>query len=639
MKYIWYIFQYSHIEIIGKMMIKKMMLYIATLALVLIIAICILSYGRNLDIANDKIINLDAEQVKSLSASYNKNLASYRSLGDSVAIALSTTLQNKDIPTLIRAMKDIKQEYGFVEMLISPLDGTVYSSEYIEGDEFRNARIEKRPWFLEIKDGGKDFYQSDLYESVVNKKMVITLSVPVKLNSKVIGVLLIDLFGSALLNDDREFAITAKNGIVFSTDEENKAWLNKVIYDVRPAYKDIKQGGLIQYTNPLGVWFSASKHELSDGNYLYSFRSIDKEKSENINSIYLLIGYFLFFSFLLIIIIYLVLKKELQALPEIVLWLQNIANGTLIQEKIKKSNNELDIIAHSLFQVLDKISEVISSSTKIALNTTSSSLELTAVMLNTSKNTQNELTKIEIISTAISELSSTSKEVSLNAVQAEDETIQAIGNIDLGNKALDQLIVLTQSINYSVQETANMIEDLKNSAINVGDVTHLISSISDQTNLLALNAAIEAARAGEQGRGFAVVADEVRSLAAKTQDLTKNIQGIISTLQSQSEKANDNMLLNMRLIQDSVILSSNVKSSFEDITKSVQSISDINTLVSTAFREQYLVTEDIAKNTTEVLDLVNENVAAINQTEQGSQELALLAEQQSKELSFFKLGL
>lgn len=618
-------------------MINKIMLYIVALTLVLIIAICTLSYGRNIDILNDKIISLNTEQVKSLSTRYNENIDNYRSLADSVAISLSTTLQNKEIPALINAMKDIQLKHGFVEMIISSLDGTVYSSEYIEGDEFRNARIEKRPWFISITDEDKDFYQSDLYESVENGKMVVTLSVPVKLNSKVIGVLLIDLFGSSLLNDNRQFAITAKNGIVFSTDEENNAWLNKVIYDIRPAYKELKQGELIQYINPLGVWFSVSKNELSDGNHLYSMRSINKEKSEFISSIYLLIGYFLFFSFLLLIIIYLVLKKELKALPEIVLWLQNISNGTLIQQKIKKSNNELDIIAHSLFQVLDKLSDVIKSSTQIALNTTTSSLELTAIMRNTSKNTKNELTQIEVISTAISELSSTSKEVSLNAEQAEDDTKQAICHIELGNKALEQLIVLTQSIHDSVQETAGMIKELKNSAINVGEVTHLISSISDQTNLLALNAAIEAARAGEQGRGFAVVSDEVRSLAAKTQELTKNIQGIISTLQSQSEKSNDNMLLNMRLIQDSVILSSYVKSSFEDITKSVQSISDINTLVSTASREQYLVTEDIAKNTTEIFDLANENVTAINQTEHRSQELALLAEQQSKELSFFKL--
>ncbi|MDD9177999.1 MULTISPECIES: methyl-accepting chemotaxis protein [Aliivibrio] len=312
-----------------------------------------------------------------------------------------------------------------------------------------------------------------------------------------------------------------------------------------------------------------------------------------------------------------------------------IANGDL-SNSFDVTGKETGIYA-SMITLNEKLTSVINSSFHISENVTVSSEELTVVMKNIANNTQNELSQVETISTAISELSSTSKEVSLNALQAEDKTKQAIGHIDLGNKALEQSIVLTQTINDSVQETANMIEELKSSAITIGEVTSVISAISDQTNLLALNAAIEAARAGEQGRGFAVVADEVRSLAAKTQESTKSIQNIILTLQSKSEKTNDNMRLNVNSIQESVILLSNVKSSFEDITKSVKSISDINTLVATASQEQSSVTEDIAKNTIRVFDLVNENMAAVNQTEQASQELALLAEQQTNELSFFKL--
>ncbi len=264
--------------------------------------------------------------------------------------------------------------------------------------------------------------------------------------------------------------------------------------------------------------------------------------------------------------------------------------------------------------------------------------ESNVVMEVTANNSQHELAQVEEISTAISELSSTSKEVTTNATHAEEEAQSAINNVDIGKQHLENSMSLTRSINDSVQQTASMIEELRANAVNIGEVTNVISSISDQTNLLALNAAIEAARAGEQGRGFAVVADEVRNLAAKTQQSTQHIQEIISKLQSQSEKANNNMIENVTLIQKSVVLAEDVKLSFNDIENSVQAISDINTLVATASQEQYSVTEDIAKNTTRTFDLVNENVSSIHQTQLVSQELAKLAEQQKSEIALFKLS-
>ena len=289
--------------------------------------------------------------------------------------------------------------------------------------------------------------------------------------------------------------------------------------------------------------------------------------------------------------------------------------------------NEMLIEFHSILQKMDNGSAQLATSAE----------ESNVVMGVTAENSQHELAQIEEISTAISELSSTSKEVTLNATQAEEQAQSAINNVNAGKKHLEESILLTQSINISVQQTAIMIEELKVNAIDIGEVTSVISSISDQTNLLALNAAIEAARAGEQGRGFAVVADEVRNLAAKTQQSTKHIQDIISKLQTQSEKANSNMIENVTLIQKSVVLSEDVKISFNDIANSVQAISDINTLVATASQEQYSVTEDIARNTTRTFDLVNENVSSIHQTQQVSQELAILAEQQKSDLSLFKL--
>jgi len=267
----------------------------------------------------------------------------------------------------------------------------------------------------------------------------------------------------------------------------------------------------------------------------------------------------------------------------------------------------------------------------------SSSQELSAVMNDTLKNMENEKLQVEQISTAIYELSSTSQEVSNKALEAEEETKVSLKTIENGKVTLEKNIALTRDINNSVTDTATIVNELKNFSIEIGTVIDVINGISEQTNLLALNAAIEAARAGEAGRGFAVVADEVRTLASKTQQSTVSIQEIILKLQEKSEEASSNMTQNVELIDGSVALADQVKLAFEEISQAINAISEINALVATASVEQTGVTEDISKNTTQAFDLVQQNASAINETLQASTELARLAQTQKDEMEFFKV--
>nr|WP_254103919.1 methyl-accepting chemotaxis protein [Aliivibrio fischeri] len=316
--------------------------------------------------------------------------------------------------------------------------------------------------------------------------------------------------------------------------------------------------------------------------------------------------------------------------------LSNIANGDLSQQ-LRSSEKDTGIY-RSVTLLARKMSEIVTNSHSISNNVSAATEEVSVVMLDTAQNAQNELAQVEEISTAISELSSTSKEVTKNATYAENEVAKAKNSVLNGRKAIKDKLDKTNGIHDSIQVTVQLISELKTDTLNISEVIDVIDSISEQTNLLALNAAIEAARAGDAGRGFAVVADEVRTLAAKTQDSTLHIQNIITKLQSQAEKVNDNIMLNVDVIKESMGLAKNVQTAFTQISDSVDNISDISTLVATASQEQLHVTEEIAQNTIRTFDLVTQNVSAINQTQQATKEVSKLAVAQKIELDFFKVA-
>lgn len=263
--------------------------------------------------------------------------------------------------------------------------------------------------------------------------------------------------------------------------------------------------------------------------------------------------------------------------------------------------------------------------------------ELSAITEQSNSGVMRQKGEIGHVATAMNEMSATVSEVSKNADNAATAAQEADDRAKDGWDVVNTTVETINSLASEVQNTSNVIENLKGDSLSIGTVLDVIRDIAEQTNLLALNAAIEAARAGEQGRGFAVVADEVRTLASRTQQSTSEINDMIERLQNGANQAVSVMEMGRAKAEESVEQAAKAGEALQAITGVVDNIKNMNTQIASAAEEQTTTAEEINRNIVNISEVSEETANGSQQTANASEELARLASELQNQVNKFKV--
>ncbi|MCU7976748.1 methyl-accepting chemotaxis protein [Shewanella sp. SW36] len=301
------------------------------------------------------------------------------------------------------------------------------------------------------------------------------------------------------------------------------------------------------------------------------------------------------------------------------------------------NHDELGQISTSLTQVIEHLRGILHSIAEAANTVNSSANELSSFTQATNKRMQQQQAETEQTATAMNEMTATVAEVAQSASAAADSAKDADTYAANGNNIVMQSISSMSQLSDQIQKTAQVIGFLSNESQNIGRVLDVIKSIAEQTNLLALNAAIEAARAGEQGRGFAVVADEVRTLAQRTQKSTQEIEAMIATLQQGVKEAVNAMEIGINQVDDANDKANQAGQALKEIVSSVDSITELNTHIATAAEEQSSVAESINRSIIAISDIAEHSTSSAAELSESVVNLTKLANSMRNQVSAFKL--
>lgn len=330
------------------------------------------------------------------------------------------------------------------------------------------------------------------------------------------------------------------------------------------------------------------------------------------------------------------LIRQLGAEPEVAVQLaQEISQGNL-NTTLNADNFPKGSIAEAMLQMVTQLKSIVRE-----IQGSSSQLEVTSMQLSTgSEKSIRELwvqkEQAESVATAMNEMVATVNEVAKTTQFAAQTTQNTDQQVTEGGQLIESSVKSILDLHHDIEETATVIAQLSAESKEIGQVMEVIRSVAEQTNLLALNAAIEAARAGEQGRGFAVVADEVRTLAGRTHRSTEEIQNMVESLQQGVANAVETMEKSRSGARTSADFAREMEAVLSAVKASVSEVNNLNLQIATATEQQSVVADEINKNIVEINEIIDSTVLTMQEVDQCSDQLKAGSMELQNRISFFK---
>nr|WP_311968847.1 methyl-accepting chemotaxis protein [Pseudomonas baltica] len=334
---------------------------------------------------------------------------------------------------------------------------------------------------------------------------------------------------------------------------------------------------------------------------------------------------------------WLITRQITKPLQETLVAVERIAAGDLTHSATVTRRDELGVMQQGIQHMGETLRNLIAGIRDGVTQIASAAEELSAVTEQTSAGVNSQKVETDQVATAMHEMTATVQDVARNAQLASEAATQADGEARAGDKVVGEAIAKIEGLATEMRRSLDAMNVLQKESDKIGSVMDVIKTVAEQTNLLALNAAIEAARAGEAGRGFAVVADEVRGLAQRTQKSTEEIEGLVAGLQAGTQQVAAVMQNSQALTDSSVELTRRAGTSLGNITRTVSNIQSMNQQIAAAAEQQTAVADEISRSVVNVRDVSDQTASASEETAASSVELARLGNQLQMMVSHFRV--